>query len=1101
VVPLVGFGPVDPVHGFPGYYQDSTLLALEPCLDFACDPALGLPNPAASLSFPDNFPGEFFYLRAIANMSGPNGETFQLNLALEGSFVNGTPVAGQQLVFTRVRVRATGVVAGAVYTVTHPFGVETITADSLPPRLIDFRRDTGRVPLAFGLALHGDVGPFLRFASGTAPPPPGTIGNPAATQTVTGSACGQNFFKVEGPGLPAGGVQTDQFNTLIGRVAALCGNGVVDVGEQCDMGAANGARGSCCTVACAVAPAGTACDDGNVCTTNGACDGVSPVCPFVGFNTAPCDDGHPCTPHDTCNGAGVCVGGLPVDCNDGNVCTTDACDGAGGCIHTFNTLPCNDGNVCTVVDTCNGAGVCVGGPANCDDGNVCTTDSCNPATGCTHVNNTLPCDDQNACTTHDTCNGAGACVGGPPPICDDGNVCTADSCNPATGCTHTNVPAPCDDGNACTSPDACSAGRCVGGPPVSCNDGNVCTDDLCDPATGCKHVNNVASCNDGNACTTGDTCSGGRCVGGPPPNCDDGNPCTTDSCDTTVGCVHVPNTLPCNDGNACTVNDTCAAGTCKGTPRNCDDGNVCTADSCNPATGCQHANVSGPCDDGNACTVGDACSAGVCVPGGPRSCDDGNPCTTDSCNPASGCVHVNNTAPCDDGNACTTKDTCNGAGTCVGGPPPNCDDGNVCTADSCNPATGCTHTSAAGPCDDGNPCTSLDTCSGGRCVGGPPTDCSDGNVCTDDLCDPATGCQHVNNTASCDDGNACTTGDTCSGGRCIGGPPPNCDDGNVCTDDTCSPGTGCVHVNNTAPCDDGNACTVDDACSAGACVPGAPRHCDDGNPCTDDGCDPGTGCTTTPVERPCDDGNRCTTEDRCIDGVCTGGSPLDCDDGNPCTDERCNATTGCVHVPNDAVCDDGNPTTLGDRCADTVCVPGPPGCPAQPATGCVEPGTPAKTHLGLHNLDGGSHDSLLWSWTAAAGTSKQDFGDPVAGTTGYQLCIYDGVGGVDQLVFGRRIPPRGTCNGRPCWRETASGFIYRDRYASNAGGIQSLMLLGGSTGQASLRAVGRGAGLALSSPPIHPDGPVTVELLNGPTCWKADYPTGTFKGTVASSGP
>ncbi|HEY3055119.1 MAG TPA: hypothetical protein VGK31_04200, partial [Thermoanaerobaculia bacterium] len=170
----------------------------------------------------------------------------------------------------------------------------------------------------------------------------------------------------------------------------------------------------------------------------------------------------------------------------------------------------------------------------------------------------------------------------------------------------------------------------------------------------------------------------------------------------------------------------------------------------------------------------------------PGSCDDGNPCTTDTCDQSTNfnCVHTNNTLPCNDGNACTTNDTCSG-GTCLGGPPPNCNDGNVCTNDSCDPASGCTHVNNTDPCNDGNACTTNDTCSGGACVGGAPPNCNDGNVCTTDTCNTQTGCVHTNNPNPCNDGNACTTADTCSGGMCVGGAPPNCDDGNVCTTDTC----------------------------------------------------------------------------------------------------------------------------------------------------------------------------------------------------------------------------------------------------------------------------------------------------------------------------
>lgn len=57
------------------------------------------------------------------------------------------------------------------------------------------------------------------------------------------------------------------------------------------------------------------------------------------------------------------------------------------------------------------------------------------------------------------------------------------------------------------------------------------------------------------------------CPPGNGTNCDDGNLCTTDVCNATTGaCSHpaVPDGLPCNDANVCTVTDTCAAGACIG---------------------------------------------------------------------------------------------------------------------------------------------------------------------------------------------------------------------------------------------------------------------------------------------------------------------------------------------------------------------------------------------------------------------------------------------------------------------------------------------------------------------------------------------------------
>jgi hypothetical protein len=229
--------------------------------------------------------------------------------------------------------------------------------------------------------------------------------------------------------------------------------------------------------------------------------------------------------------------------------------------------------------------------------------------------------------------GCGNAAVDPGEQCDGGTCCSASCRFVADGTS-------CADGNACNGAETCQAGTCTPGAPLVCDDGNVCTDDSCHPATGCVAVPNSAPCNDGNACTVSDVCSGGACTAGAPLVCDDGNVCTDDSCNPATGCVAVPNSAPCNDGNACTVSDACSAGACSGAPRNCNDGNVCTDDSCNPATGCVAMPNSAPCSDGNACTSGDVCSGGSCAPGAPVTCDDANFCTVDSCDIANGCSNV-----------------------------------------------------------------------------------------------------------------------------------------------------------------------------------------------------------------------------------------------------------------------------------------------------------------------------------------------------------------------------------------------------------------------------------------------------------------------------
>jgi len=84
---------------------------------------------------------------------------------------------------------------------------------------------------------------------------------------------------------------------------SICGDGVLDAGEDCDDGNALG--GDCCSASCEFEPPGGACgDNGNVCTDD-QCDGAG-TCDHR-ENQGVCDDGDPCTVADACTG-GACIG-------------------------------------------------------------------------------------------------------------------------------------------------------------------------------------------------------------------------------------------------------------------------------------------------------------------------------------------------------------------------------------------------------------------------------------------------------------------------------------------------------------------------------------------------------------------------------------------------------------------------------------------------------------------------------------------------------------------------------------------------------------------------------------------------------------------------
>ena len=109
---------------------------------------------------------------------------------------------------------------------------------------------------------------------------------------------------------------------------------------------------------------------------------------------------------------------------------------------------------------------------------------------------------------------------------------------------------------------------------------------------------NCSVCDDGDACTFDDTCGGGSCGGAELP-CDDGNACNgVEVCGAGFQCVAGTPVTCEDDGNACNGLELCNTftGVCEQLPPNCDDNNPCTADSCDAQQGVllQHNAVDAP---------------------------------------------------------------------------------------------------------------------------------------------------------------------------------------------------------------------------------------------------------------------------------------------------------------------------------------------------------------------------------------------------------------------------------------------------------------------------------------------------------------------------
>lgn len=355
----------------------------------------------------------------------------------------------------------------------------------------------------------------------------------------------------------------------------------------------------------------------------------------------------------------------------------------------------------------------------------------------------------------------------------------------------------------------------------------------------------------------------------------------------------------------------------------CDDGVACTVDLCddtatNCGLACSHTPNHLACDDGNLCTD-DVCDA---VLGCQNTPDNSNNCQDLLfCNGTETCVGgicqpgVN---PCDDGVACTINQCIESTDSCAYIPDDSAcpDDGNPCSDEVCNPMTGCGSVcDNSNVCDNGSYCDGAETCDNCVCTPGAPSCPADPYACTNDFCDEAGDVCVCIPSGSCDDGLFCNGEEMCVCGMgCVDGSDPciaplTCDEAN----DECD---GCI---NDSQCQDGLFCNGFETCDipTATCLPGT-------NPCPGDGID----CTVDL----CDEGPNLSDNA----GACVSTpNNLFCDDFNACTDNVCDPlttppATGCVYTCTTAGCDDGNLCTINDACTGTVpacfCVGTPKDC-------------------------------------------------------------------------------------------------------------------------------------------------------------------------------
>ncbi len=687
-----------------------------------------------------------------------------------------------------------------------------------------------------------------------------------------------------------------------------------------------------------------------------------------------CDDGDFCTVAGSCSD-GVCET-VPRDCSDlDDQCNVGVCDSeAQACVTEPAHLgeSCEDDLFCTANTTCTEEGTCEGEPTDCSAaGDQCNEGVCNEeAQACEPepFNIGEDCDDELACTINTTCTIEGTCEGEPLDCsAAGGQECIDGVCDEeAGGCVGEpiNIGQSCNEDLFCVVGSLCTEeGSCEGTPRDCSSLDDQCNVGICDEAAGAcvaVPINTGESCDDDLFCTVNTTCSAsGTCEGQPRDCSGEDDQCNEGICDEAAGsCVAEPTNIgqTCDDGLACTVNNTCSAsGTCEGQPRDCSgDDDQCNEGICDESVGgcvADPVNIGQTCDDELFCTVGTICTDDGGCEGIPRDCSDlDDQCNVGICDEAAGaCVAapINIGDSCDDDLFCTVNTTCSASGTCEGQARDCSGEGDQCNEGVCDEAA---ESCVADPinigesCDDELFCTVNNTCTIGGTCEGQPRDCSgEDDQGNEGICDEsADSCvaEPTNIGDSCDDELFCTVNTTCTiGGTCEGqardcsGEDDQCNEG-ICDESADS----CVAepTNIGDSCDDELYCTVNTTCSVDGTCEGQARDCSgEGDQCNEGVCDESAQtCVAEPtnIGGTCDDGLYCTVNTLCTaDGSCEGEDRSCAHLDELCQVGYCDeALSSCelTNVADQTECDTGVYCSVNEVCEDGICVGDPRDCSA-----------------------------------------------------------------------------------------------------------------------------------------------------------------------------
>ena len=480
---------------------------------------------------------------------------------------------------------------------------------------------------------------------------------------------------------------------LVIRGSGYCGDGQLDLGEDCDD--SNHDNGDCCSSACKFESAETVCRASEgVCDVAETCTGSSGTCPSdaVAAATLTCRaSAGECDPAETCTGRGIdcppdSKTGAGTACTpDDKTCTADQCDGTNAaCQHPAGNpgVICRAGaGICDVAETCTGTSIECPIDAFVSASVLCRASAgeCDPAENCSGGAAACPSDGKSAsgttCTSDgnpcslDQCDGTN--VGCQHPAGNAGALCRAGAgiCDVAENCTGSSVNCPSDGFAAATVECRASAGVCdvaelCTGSSANCpSDGFAAATVQCRAAAGICDVAELCTGSSANCPTDSKAASGTLCRA------------TAGICDVAETCDGSNDACPVDGFRPASFACRDAAGVCDAVEFCTGSATDCPVDVKEPATA-----VCRPTDQADACDVAEFCdgSGDDCPPNvDPDKDGDSIPDPCDNCpnDPNSNQTDVDGDGI---GNACDTE--CRGV---------VCTPFDFCHVEpSCSPVTG-----------------------------------------------------------------------------------------------------------------------------------------------------------------------------------------------------------------------------------------------------------------------------------------------------------------------------------------------------------------------------------------------------------------------------